>query len=496
MMVKNILKRFKNIELTFSALVYLLLFIFLLYPYRDYDWGWHYRLGEYFIKNGKIMLSDQYSWTMSGYVWSNHEWLYQPFHYVFFNTFSFLGMSIAGALLSLSWFYLGIKRYNLSYWQKAVLGFVFLNMIGGVVWQGLRVQMVGTLFIAVFVYLIPNIRIGDKKTLALLPLMFLLWANIHGYFIIGMCLFAIVLFSQIIIEFKDHGMRKSARIFIPKSLLFGILSFIVSFAATLINPFTYHIYLEGLRHLDNPLLPYILEWVPFGWNSTLGLLILLYSLVIAGYFAKRRKLSDLPYILIFLFMLYYALVARRYVATYAVVTLPIAAMFVKSLPLHFEKYKATVFLFLICALIGFEIGLFRRIPNSRLLNYTFQDYCSFGSNCSEGLVAYLKKNPPVGKGLNYYDWGGYLIGRGVPAKLFIDGRMHLWKDPKTGFQPFLAYQRMYYEGDYELFNEYDFDWLIISTKSPLFEKIASVKDLGMWAVKFADSETAYLVRVR
>jgi len=163
MMVKNILKRFKNIELTFSALVYLLLFIFLLYPYRDYDWGWHYRLGEYFIKNGKIMLSDQYSWTMSGYVWSNHEWLYQPFHYVFFNTFSFLGMSIAGALLSLSWFYLGIKRYNLSYWQKAVLGFVFLNMIGGVVWQGLRVQMVGTLFIAVFVYLIPNIRIGDKK---------------------------------------------------------------------------------------------------------------------------------------------------------------------------------------------------------------------------------------------------------------------------------------------------------------------------------------------
>lgn len=495
-MLQKIVSKLKNPNFTFSALVYILLFIFLLYPYRDYDWGWHYRLGEYFIKNGRMMLSDPYSWTMEGYVWSNHEWLYQPFHYVFFNTFSFLGMSIAGAVLSLLWFYLGIKRYDLSYWQKAILAFVFANLIGGVVWQGLRVQMVGTTFLAVLIYLIPNIRTGHKKTLMLLPFMFLLWANIHGYFIMGMCLFGIVLLSQVIIEFKNHGMQKDGRVFIPKPLCFGIASFFACFAATLANPFTYHIYLEGLRHLSNPLLKYILEWVPFSWDSSFALLILLYSIFIAGFFIKRRKISDLPYIFIFLFMMYYAIVARRYVATYAVVTLPIAAMFFKRVPFHFEKYKTTVFLFLICCLIGFEIGIFRRIPNYHLLHYTFHDYCKFGSNCSEGLVAYLKKNPPKGKGLNFYDWGGYFIGRGVPAKLFIDGRMHLWTDPKTGFQPFLAYQRMYYEKDYELFNKYDFDWLIISTKSPLFEKIASVKDLGMWTVKFADSETAYLVRVR
>lgn len=494
MMPQKLLRKLKTPEFTFSALVYILLFIFCLYPYRDYDWGWHYRLGEYLVKNGKIMLSDQYSWTMSGYVWSNHEWLYQPFHYVFFSTFSFLGMSIAGAALTVFWFYIGIKRFNLSYWQKGVLALIFSNMVGGVVWQGLRVQMVGTTFLAILVYNIPNIIKGDKKVLLLLPLMFLFWANIHGYFILGLCIFGIVLFAQTLIELK-HLSSKNGKHFIPKPLLLGYASLFVSFLATFINPFTYHVYLEGLRHLKNPLLPYILEWIPFSWNSSFALLIVFYSLFVLGMCAKRRKLSDLPYIIIFLFMLYYALTARRYVATFAVVTLPVAAYYFQRIPLKFEKYKATAFIFILACLIGFQIGIFRRIPNYHLLNYTFQDYCDFGSGCSENLVAYLKENPPKGRGLNFYDWGGYLIGRGVPTKLFVDGRMHLWRNP-DGYEPFLAYQKMYYDGDYELFKQYDFDWLIISTNSTLFNKLNETQELGLWTLEYGDGLNAYLVRKR
>ena len=52
-----------------SVLVYPVLLLFLIYPYGDYDWGWHYRYGEYFWTHGRILRQDVYSWTwpaMSG----------------------------------------------------------------------------------------------------------------------------------------------------------------------------------------------------------------------------------------------------------------------------------------------------------------------------------------------------------------------------------------------------------------------------------------------
>jgi len=46
-----------------SALVYAGLLVCLLYPYADYDWGWHYRYGEYLLTHGRILRHDIYSWS-------------------------------------------------------------------------------------------------------------------------------------------------------------------------------------------------------------------------------------------------------------------------------------------------------------------------------------------------------------------------------------------------------------------------------------------------
>ena len=447
------------------------------------------------VKTGKILFVDPFSWSVTNYRWVNHEWLYDPFHYLFFNAFSFIGMSVAGALLSVTWFYLGIKRYKISFVEKGILALYFSNMISGVVWQGLRIQMIGTLFIAILIYLIPNIQRADRKTLIFLPFMFMLCANIHGYFILGLCIFALIILAQVVIEFKTMKKSTEGMLFISKQILLMSICFVVCFLATMVNPFTYHVYLEGLRHLHNPLLKYILEWIPFDMFSSFSFIFFSYTIFIIGMFIKRRRITDLPYFFIFLFMGYYALTARRYVSVYAVATLPMVALFLQDLNLRLDKYKVSAFIFLICCVIGLEIGLFRRIPNNHLFTYTFNDYCNFGSGCSEEMVSYLKKNPPKGRGFNFYDWGGYLIGRGFPAKLFIDGRMHLWKD-KNGYEPFSAYQKMYYDNDYELFNKYNFDWLIIGKASPLFERLSSTKELGMWDAVFESDNGVYLIRVK
>lgn len=490
----NLKLKIRNREFVLSCLLYIVLFIFLLYPYRDYDWGWHYKYGEYFFKHGSIYLSDTFSWTMKGYVWVNHEWLYDPLHYLIFKNFSFLGMSVAGALVSIVWFYLGIKRYKLTYWKKAILALFFANLVQGVIWQGLRSQMIGILFLSVLIYYMPEIISGRKRILFALPVFFLVFANFHGYFVLGLAIAALMILGTFISDLSV--IKNSAKgLFIPKNLVFASVALFASVIATIVNPFYYYVYIEAVKHASSPLLKYITEWTPAQLNSVFFVIFVSYTAFLVFGFVKRRTIRDLPWIFVSLFLLYLALGARRYIAPYMVLTLPMAALFLSSIPLKLEKYRATTFVFLLAIIIGLEIGFFRRIPSNHLLNYTFEDYCNFGSKCSEGLTAYLKKNPPRGRGFNFYDWGGYLIGRNVPVKLFIDGRMHLW-EASNGFQPFLSYEKMFYEKDYVTFNKYNFDFLIIPKDSLIVAKMSHDSEIGRWKAEYYDDTAVYLVRQR
>ena len=65
-----------------TGLIYSALFVYLIYPYSDFDWGWHYRYGEYFFTHHQILRHDIFSWTMPGYEWVNHSWLYDLVLYV------------------------------------------------------------------------------------------------------------------------------------------------------------------------------------------------------------------------------------------------------------------------------------------------------------------------------------------------------------------------------------------------------------------------------
>lgn len=108
-MRKLFLNLVENKERYLSLLIYIVLFLFLLYPYRDYDWGWHFKQGEYLITHGSLYLKDTFSSTLPGYEWINHEWLYDPLVYVIFSTTSFLGLSIMGAIVAFFTFYFCVK---------------------------------------------------------------------------------------------------------------------------------------------------------------------------------------------------------------------------------------------------------------------------------------------------------------------------------------------------------------------------------------------------
>src|SRR5262249_3544785 len=141
-----------------------------------------------------------------------------------------------------------------------------------------------------------------------------------------------------------------------------------------------------------------------------------------------------PYIATALALAYLGFAARRDVAVYMVGTLPFAAMIIKNVPLRRERNRLAVLGIVALVALTLEIGVFHRFADrGRFVEYSMAGYCAYGPRCSEGLTRYLLDHPPRGRGFNVYDWGGYLIGRGIDAKLFIDGRMELWE--RDGYRP-------------------------------------------------------------
>jgi hypothetical protein len=476
----------------FSALVYAALFVCLVNPYADYDWGWHYRYGEYLLTHGRILRHDIFSWTMPGYEWVNHSWLYDPLLYVLYNHISFFGLSLAGGAAGLLTFHLCIRQARLAYWHTAILATFFAVLSREALQQGLRTQVVGLLPLAMLADLLFRERHGQLRWSWALPVLFCIWTNLHGSFLLGLIVFgAYVVCDVVVLELRGTPL--------PRRWFVGTASFLASVALTLVNPFTYHVYLEAIRHFGNPLLPAVIEWQPPDFSELVGTVFLGYALLLAYGFVARRSWADLPWFVISALTFYLAVTARRHVPVFLVVTLPVAAAVVKDLRLRIEGLARTSLAFIVMIAI-FSGAIFeRRSDLTDLWRSSMRTYCFWGPRCSEGLIQYLLRQPPVGRGFNFYDWGGYLIGRGVATKLFIDGRMHLWE--QGDFRPMELYRAIYRQLDLELFDRYQFDWVLVPPNSKLARTLATSRspstglpESRLWETVYRDDTALYIVR--
>jgi hypothetical protein len=464
-------------------LIYLSVFIFSIYPYSDYDWGWHFQYGEYLFKHGALLRSDIFSWTLPGYQWVNHSWAFDPLLYLLFKLGGFSILMIVGALVGTFVFYLSIKFFNLSSWQKVLAALFYIELSWVVMSQSLRSQVLVLIFYPILILLLIFSKKNPKK-LFFLPPLFLIWANFHGTFTIGLLVIGLFVITNFLIDFDAE--KKKIGLYIGVGLL--------TFIATLINPYGYLPYFEAIRHFSNPWLANVLEWMPFFVFVKNGVqyYFIFYLLLLGLFFLKRRKLSDLPYLVILSVLAYLTIQHNRYISPFLATSLPILALFLEGIKISWDKFKMFTLILLLSLIISLELG-WGRIGEFDLFKYSYTDYCRFATHCSEKMINYLTKNPPQGKGLNFYDWGGYLIGRGVPMKLFIDGRMHLWE--KNGYMPFADYIELYYRQNYTNFKKYNFNWLLLRNDSPLVQDLATPNIfLGTWTKIFSDGEASYYIK--
>jgi hypothetical protein len=398
----------------------------------DPDFGWHLRTGQLILQKG-IPKIDWYSYTMPNFPWIDHEWLADIFIY---KTYSIFGNSLLLLIFLLFYFssFFIAKRKEQKF-KDMVLPIV-LVCLGTFLFLGIRPQLLDVFFIAVMWVFLNNFFDNKSKLIYFLPLLFLVWANLHAGFFAGLFILALVVILEL---FKKIAKKISFFNFLsefnlkeqPGSKILSIIyiSFF-SFIATLVNPYGLRLYQEVFRTVgDSFLKSNIGEWLPLFFSGNRAQF--LYIAIFAGFaviFYKKINFNNLIISLIFLVL---AISSARYFLIFAVLSTSIFGEMIflarqkidPALLKEFFSSKniwiAVVYIFLIiCIFIGCFYDFYEGIVLPP------------GTGYPEKAVSFLKTLPLSENLFNFYDWGGYLIWKLPERKLFIDGRMPSWRQNK------------------------------------------------------------------
>jgi hypothetical protein len=186
-----------------KKLTYLLLVLtgtFMLFsPPTDPDFGWHYKYGEYLFQNGKILRENIFSYTNTDYKWANSYWISEL---IMYTSYRFLGNVVPSLILSLTLsfiFLLVIKKHT----DDALI--VSLTHISSmVVLRAFSTTVRPLYYSTIFLFLLVHMLL-QKKHLKFVPFIFLVWANMHADFVIGLLIWGFIVYP---IFSKKQTLRK------------------------------------------------------------------------------------------------------------------------------------------------------------------------------------------------------------------------------------------------------------------------------------------------
>src|SRR6185437_5798658 len=374
------------------------------YAYLDPDLGWHIRMGEYILAHG-LPKTDPLSYTMPNYPIVDMEWVTNIFFAFLYKNFTVLALNVLVTIFCFTTIFVQIqKKYLLWSFLPAFLSFAVLFEFFGI-----RTQVISWLFFSLLIRVVYDTSLWQKYRY-LVPVFMLIWANMHGSFMLGNFVL---------------GLYGSSLIISKKATTVDLLLIVVSIAATLLNPYGFRLWHEvWVQSTDESLHLLNGEWMPiiFDFNLAEGIYFLAFFLLICRYYKKITSFN------LFLALLLFAAGCSsiRQIPFFVIASLPLIAQSLSYLNNDAKRYpygevrlqKAySVFLTFIIIL---SIFLIIKNMNSRI-------YYSLDELYPTHAVAYLRTHLPKENLLSVVEWGGYLDLSLPQKKIFIDGRMDNWR---------------------------------------------------------------------
>ncbi|MGA2605504.1 MAG: tetratricopeptide repeat protein [Verrucomicrobiia bacterium] len=428
-------KPLKILSATVVVLALAFPFLLGLEKISESDTFWHLKTGEWILSHMAIPRIDPFSATVNGKPWLDWEWLFQVGIYIVYAWGGFNALVVGKAVI------VGLTGFVVFFACRrngAGRSLATLVMMAALVAARARLEVRPDVFMLLFaaltMSLLESARRGNLRSLYWLPLLQLVWVNVHGSFPLGIGLMAMygLLFG---IEF---ALRREWRCL---GLIAGAL--VLSCAACLVNPFGVRLVQHAIEQTrSSGPSGAIAEWQPTrqllltepNWAvQVFWWLFWLNPVVLVAVLAIKRGGFPWAHALVVAAMSVLALHANRFTALYAVVTAPILAHGLAVLREKFAGKKRSDWGE---ATAGIAVG----IAAAFLIVVTVTNRwaiaesrpAKFGVGVDESIVptralSVMRILPPGLNVFNTFLSGGPLIWTGYPQwRSFCDGRANLY----------------------------------------------------------------------
>lgn len=449
----------------------------------DPDTPWHIAAGDIILTQKSIPPFDPWSYTAGEHRWYNLSWLWDVFISYIAKICSIHGLYVAmvllySGLLALV-FSLLIKRQPISV-SAAALATIFLSFVL-LEFFSARPHFITFLFTVITYHCLHKSLTENTKHIYILPLISLLWANMHGGFLILYVLIAI----YGILTLTKKSWEKTIKI-----TTIGLLCLI----ANIVTPLDIHILDATLRSLDSTITAHINEWRYFVPGRRIGLTIFFVVTILLIRFKKR----DIPLMDIITTLIWavagilsirhfpiFALIGTYYIAYQLQYT-----GYMRNITTNLNnKSRSAIFLL---ALTIIALMVFKTIKPSLFYADDKKATSRISANALDHILTHHKNT----RFLNNYEIGSYIIyyTKGeIPV--FIDGRAGT-AYPENILENYLNMQNA---GSYEnlkpYLKQYNINGIVTSKRHPLHGYMKEKTAQKYWKKTFEDDTTATFIKI-
>src|SRR5450759_3351017 len=221
----------------------------------DCDTGWHIRTGEWILAHGWVPTRDIFSFSNPGAPWFAWEWLTD----VLFAALNALGglqavVIFSTLLLSVTFGALCLLVRRKSNPFVAIAVTLLAAAASSVHWLA-RPHLFTLLFVVLFYAALEQVQEGRTRLmgvpiLAALPVVTILWTNLHGGFFVGALMILAYGGGEILSLVFSPNVADRRPAWLQARSYF--LSGLACLAASLVNPYTYHLHVHMAKYLRDP----------------------------------------------------------------------------------------------------------------------------------------------------------------------------------------------------------------------------------------------------
>ena len=392
----------------------------------DLDIWWHLKVGDWIVQHAAFPHTGVLSRTAATRPWMAYSWGFEVLLSRFYAWFGLIGLGLYGTLLTLAVafsVYWMVRRLSGRFWFSCMLAaitcysFLFLMMPRPVFFSIILLCLTLT-------WLLQAQCQGRMQTLYWLPLIFFLWANLHIQFIYGLAmvgLFLVVNAAQRLASRLGLSPAWLEDPTLPLTPLIGMFAACV--LATLISPYSYHLYGVIFAYSRSTLIYSIikeLQPVSFrGYENFVELLLAGAAFLAVGW-QKKVDLFKLG-LLVVACVLAFRTMRDSWFLCIA------AAACIADVPVADAERDA--------AEKPWELaGVFATVAVVLLLLSSGTDFTTRGldraisSRFPVNAVNFIHQNRLPGPLYNTFDWGGFLTWYMPDYPVVIDGRTDLYGD--------------------------------------------------------------------